>query len=289
MQCGYCGTQLPIGAVHCPSCGTITPNRISESGISPYDLTIASLPDGAAQPLPIPTNYGSTLNPYEETPYSLPNPYGVDISQQQSPPPLLPRRQVKSGLVIGILTLVLILVSGISVSALFAQRAVPLDKSQTVTLNAQTGTPNVSSFETSFYYRLTNNFLGTGQSLDVKSDGSYLLKMAQTGNYSGQFWKLVDLGAGKYALRTAYLGDGFSLDVINDGTNNTPRMNATGNYSSQFWSLVPWGDGTYMLTNDFTGPEKSLDTYSDTHEPFLDSGDHSEQHWTLTQLTRIPA
>jgi hypothetical protein len=49
------------------------------------------------------------------------------------------------------------------------------------------------------------------------------------------------------------------------------------------------GDGTYKLTNDFTGPEESLDTYNDTHEPFLGTGDHSGQHWTLTQLTRIPA
>jgi hypothetical protein len=113
--------------------------------------------------------------------------------------------------------------------------------------------------------------------------------MAQRGNDTGQFWKLVELSGGKYALRTAYLGDGFSLDVITDGVNNTPKMNATGNYSGQFWSLVPWGDATYKLTNDFTGPEKSLDTYSDTHEPFLDPGDHTGQHWILTQLTKIQA
>jgi len=130
--------------------------------------------------------------------------------------------------------------------------------------------------------------LGIGQSLEVKSDGSYRLMMAQTGNYHGQFWQLVDLGDGKYAFRTASLGKGFSLDVINDGTNDTPWMAATGNYSGQFWTLALWGDGTYKLTNDFTGYEKSLDTYSDTHQPFLGTGNHSGQHWTLSQLTKIP-
>ena len=160
---------------------------------------------------------------------------------------------------------------------------------QTATPGAQTVTSNGSGLDTSFYYRLTNTFLGPGQSLDVRSDGSYLLKMAPTGNYTGQFWKLVPLGGGKYALRTAYLGDGFSLDVINDGVDNTPKMSATGNYSGQSWSLVPWGDGTYKLTNDFTGPDKALDTYSDTHDPFLGPGDHTGQHWTLTQLTKIQA
>ncbi len=40
------------------------------------------------------------------------------------------------------------------------------------------------SFDTAFYYRLTNSFLGAGQSLDVIPDGSCHLKMAQTGNYS---------------------------------------------------------------------------------------------------------
>jgi M6 family metalloprotease-like protein len=144
------------------------------------------------------------------------------------------------------------------------------------------------SFNTSYYYRLTNTFLGADQSLDVIPDGSCRLRMGQTGDYSGQFWKLVDQGGGKYALRTAYLGDCFSLDVMNEGTNTTPWLAATGNYSGQFWTLAPWGDGTYKLTNDFTGPGKSLDTYSDTHQPFLDTGDHSGQHWTLSRLTSIP-
>jgi M6 family metalloprotease-like protein len=142
--------------------------------------------------------------------------------------------------------------------------------------------------DTSFLYRLTNNFQGPGQALDVKADGSGRLMMAATADYSGQYWRLVELGQGKYALRTLYLGDCFSLDVINDGTNETPWLNATGNYSGQFWSLTPWGnEGTYKLTNDFTGTEKSLNVYAESFEPFVGSGDHSGQHWVLTPLRKI--
>src|SRR5215216_787305 len=113
------------------------------------------------------------------------------------------------------------------------------------------------SLDTSFSYRLTNNYLGSGVSLDVHSDGSHRLKMAPTGDYSGQHWLLVDRGNGKHALRTLYLGDGYSLDVINDGRNTTPWLASTGDFSGQYWTLGTWPDRTYRLTNDFTGPGMS--------------------------------
>jgi hypothetical protein len=144
------------------------------------------------------------------------------------------------------------------------------------------------TLDTRFYYRMTNAFLGPGYALDVKGDASGRLKMAASANYSGQFWRLVDLGGGKYALRTQYLGDCFSLDVINDGTNDTPWLAATANYTGQFWTLTPWGDGTYKLSNDFTGPGKSLNVFSGSNEPFLGPGNYSGQHWTLTSLGPIP-
>jgi M6 family metalloprotease-like protein len=140
------------------------------------------------------------------------------------------------------------------------------------------------SIDTSQYYRLTNMFSGAGQALDVKADGTGLLKMETTANYSGQFWRLVDLGSDRYALRTQYLGDCFSLDVINDGTNDTPHMAQTGDFSGQFWMLTPWGDGTYKLWNLFTGPDKSLNVYAGSLIPFIGPGDYSGQHWTLTAL-----
>ena len=143
------------------------------------------------------------------------------------------------------------------------------------------------SLDTSFYYRLTNKFQGPGQSLDVHSDGSRRLKMASTANFSGQHWRLVDLGNGKYALRTEYLDDCFSLDVINDVAKDKPWLNTTGNFTGQFWSLTPWGDGSYKLSNDFTGAGKSLNVFAQSFELFMGTGDHSGQHWVLTPLTRI--
>lgn len=143
------------------------------------------------------------------------------------------------------------------------------------------------SLDTSFFYRLTNNFQGQGQALDVRPDGSCRLMMAGTGNYSGQFWRLADLGGGKYALRTLYLGDCFSLDVINDGVNETPWLYPTGGFTGQSWSLTPWGDGTYKLSNDFTGPERSLNVYDQSFELFVGPGNFSGQHWHLTPLRTI--
>ena len=89
-------------------------------------------------------------------------------------------------------------------------------------------------------------------------------------------------------FHTALLGDGFSLDVIDDGNNATPFLNTTANYNGQVWELTPQDDGTYKLTDDFTGPQKSLDTSPDTHEPFPNFGDFSGQHWTLTPVREVP-
>jgi immune inhibitor A len=99
--------------------------------------------------------------------------------------------------------------------------------------------------------------------------------MAAVGAFSGLYWRVVDLGSGKYAFLTLYLGDNLSLDIINDGVNTTPWLAETGNYSGQSWSIPEWGDGTCKFTNDFTGPTKSLDTSSDTHAPFIGTGGHS--------------
>jgi hypothetical protein len=142
--------------------------------------------------------------------------------------------------------------------------------------------------DTSVFYRLSSGLLGHGQSLDVKPDGSGRLMMAPTGPGPGQLWRLAVRSDGKYALRTSYLGEGFSLDVLNDGINTTPCLAATGDFTGQIWTLAPWRDGTYRLTNDFTGPDTSLGTDADTHDPRLDAGDLPGQHWTLTSAGVVP-
>ena len=81
-------------------------------------------------------------------------------------------------------------------------------------------------------------------------DGSGQLWMGTSDDSSGQRWRLVDHGGGKYALQTSYLGECFSLNVVNDGTNTTPCLAPTGGFSGQNWTLTPRPDGTCRLVND---------------------------------------
>ena len=104
------------------------------------------------------------------------------------------------------------------------------------------------------------------------------------GGGGGWSWKPKKRGGGRYFFRTLYLGDDLSLDIINDGINTTPCVAQTGNYSGQYWSVTEWDDATCKLVNDFTGPAKSLGTCRDTNAPFMDTGDHMGQHWTLTKI-----
>jgi hypothetical protein len=73
--------------------------------------------------------------------------------------------------------------------------------------------------------------------------------MGTSDDSSGQRWRLVDHGGGKYALQTSYLDECFSLDVVNDGTNTTPCLAPTGGFSGQNWTLTPRPDGTCRLVN----------------------------------------
>ena len=107
MQCTNCGSRLAVGTAYCPTCGAVTPDKVSESGVSPYDYTAASTPhveSPIALPPPPPTNYGSPIygipqqNTYQPTgPY---DPYPAPL-----PPP---RRKVSIGLIIGAVVLVLL-------------------------------------------------------------------------------------------------------------------------------------------------------------------------------------
>jgi len=144
------------------------------------------------------------------------------------------------------------------------------------------------SIDTTYWYRLTNNYSGPNKAIDTFPNGT--IEIAAAGDFSGQYWRFVPLATGpKYALRTLYLGDGYSLDVYNDnGTSSRiVYLAATGDYSGQYWTLNTWADGTYRLSNDFTGLTKHLDVYSDTLQPMLDTDDHSGQHWHLNKIQKI--
>src|SRR5690242_17864609 len=107
MQCRSCGTQLPLEVAYCPTCGAVSPYRVSESGIAPNDPTAASSPYGAPPQAPPPTHYGSP--PYgapQQNPYEPLSPYTVSLS----PPPPPPRRYFPMrliALIVGALLLLL--------------------------------------------------------------------------------------------------------------------------------------------------------------------------------------
>jgi M6 family metalloprotease-like protein len=138
------------------------------------------------------------------------------------------------------------------------------------------------ALDTSFTYRLTNQLLGPGLSLD---DGRGRLGMAPATGDDGQHWRLVPHGAGKHALRSLRLGECWSLDVDHD---RRAVLAPTQDVTGQLWTVIPRADGTVKLTSDFTGPRRSLRADGDTHELRLERGDDDGHHWTLTKLTRIP-
>ena len=72
-----------------------------------------------------------------------------------------------------------------------------------------------TSIDTDFYQRLTTQFQGDTKSLDVINDANdNLLRLATTGSYTGQFWRLHDVGGGYYRLTCQFQGTMKSLTVI---------------------------------------------------------------------------
>ena len=61
--------------------------------------------------------------------------------------------------------------------------------------------------------------------------------MGQSGEHSGQRWRLTPVGGGNYRLTNDYLGEGRSLDTYSDGA-NAPFMGQSGEYSGQLWKLT---------------------------------------------------
>jgi hypothetical protein len=91
-----------------------------------------------------------------------------------------------------------------------------------------------------------------------------------------------------YRLTTQWQGEGKSLDILNDGTNNHPWLGNSGPYSGQYWKLTPVGSGYYRLTTQWLGEGKSLDIINDgtnNNQPVMtNSGPYSGQFWKLTAL-----
>jgi len=145
-----------------------------------------------------------------------------------------------------------------------------------------------ATINTNIYYRLTTQWQGAGKSLDVVNDGvNNRIQLANTGNFTGQLWKLTPLPGGYYRLTTKWLGSAKSLDVVNDGKNNRLQLASTGNYSGQYWKLTPQGNGYFRLTTKWQGEGKSLDVINDGRNNRLQlasTGNYSGQAWKLVPI-----
>ena len=150
------------------------------------------------------------------------------------------------------------------------------------------GPPPATDLDPTFWYRLTNQFLGEGRALDTYGDGENAPLMGQAGDYSGQLWKLTPVADGYYRLTNQFLGEGRALDTYGDGL-NAPFMGQAGDYSGQLWQITPVAGGYYRLTNQFLGGGRALDTYADGENALFmnQTGDYSGQFWQITPVQPI--
>ncbi|KAL7812097.1 hypothetical protein V8C44DRAFT_329732 [Trichoderma aethiopicum] len=92
------------------------------------------------------------------------------------------------------------------------------------------------------FYRLHTIANGVKQSLDVVNDNgvqSVNLELANTGDYSGQFWRFDDShtnSAYPFRLSNNFTGPNAHLDVYSD---TFVAHLAGGDYTGQHWALVP--------------------------------------------------
>jgi hypothetical protein len=91
MNCHSCGTELPVGAAFCPTCGVTTLSSDSDSGVSPYNPTIApSTPNTPPRESPLPPT--QLASPFYEVPQKNPYEQALPYTDTPPPPPMLRTR-----------------------------------------------------------------------------------------------------------------------------------------------------------------------------------------------------
>ena len=144
------------------------------------------------------------------------------------------------------------------------------------------------SFKEDAYYRLTNFFLGQVRSLSVDPENN-VIKMAPTGMYTGQLWKILPQGNNTYKLSCYWQGEGKVIDVINDGQNNRMILTDNANYSGQYWTIQKVDEGYFRLINGWQ-TEKSLDVAGSKtgDEAYLKPiGEFEGQIWNIFEVEEI--
>jgi hypothetical protein len=181
MRCNSCGATLPPGAASCPVCGAPTPYNVTggSGNSAQYDKTVAASPYGSSTPATAYGSPSQGTPPPASNPYNSPNPYGqspdpygtpqgnygtppqgnfaapppppqqqyIPPQQQYVPPaqpqytPPEPRKRNRTGLIIGIgaLVLLIILVSVIGAVVVNGQHQASVQATATAQTN-QTAT-----------------------------------------------------------------------------------------------------------------------------------------------------
>ncbi|MFP2929733.1 hypothetical protein ACLESO_31975 [Pyxidicoccus sp. 3LG] len=85
-----------------------------------------------------------------------------------------------------------------------------------------------------------------------------------------------------YRLTTQWRGDGLSLDIINDGKNNTPILAKTAMVSGQLWKLLPEANGAHRLVTQWRGKGLSLANTAGNQPLLVDTAVAPEQLWRVT-------
>lgn len=142
------------------------------------------------------------------------------------------------------------------------------------------------TFDHTHYYRITTRVSGKEQALDVAPDGSGRVTLAEPAESSGQYWRLIPIEGNRYALRTAYLGDGLSLTINHQ---HAVCLSPTTLSAGQSWNLQSNRSGTCALINDLAGPQSCLRLRKRTMVTTrLAAGRPRHPQWRLTPLTPVP-
>lgn len=153
-----------------------------------------------------------------------------------------------------------------------------------------------NDISTRHYYKLTTQFRGSNNCLDVYNGGDYDNRTHLTGcaSFTGQNWRFQQSeNPGYYRLSTEFRGSGMCLDITNGGRmNNQPMLVPCANYSGQFWKVSgPDSSGYYRLTTQFRGTNMCLDVFNggqyNNMLQLTPCGGYTGQFWQLQRDRRI--
>jgi hypothetical protein len=136
------------------------------------------------------------------------------------------------------------------------------------------------ALDTSTAYRLTNDKLGSGRSLD----GTTRLTTASNDDGPGQRWRLRPQDGGSYWLTTEALGPCYAIAVTTDGT-YTPVLAPAADVTGQSWHVEPLSGGAFRLRSEFPDHEQRW-LGVDMHGALVTPG--TAQRWRLSPLAPAP-